>query len=638
MSHRVHPLAFPPRTLCRGLDRRRATRLVGRIAFGIGAVATGGVAAAQPVPDPSGERLDPGVVTATRTPVKVSDVVADVTVIDRTQLDRIEGRTLVEVLAQAPGIQFSSTGGLGKSSSLFVRGLEARHVLLLVDGVRVGSATLNTASFDNLPLDLIDRIEIVRGPLTSLYGSNAMGGVIQIFTRRGRPGVFGNARVSGGSRGYGLESGGASYAANGVDVAAQVQHQQNSGFSATDPMAQFGNYNEDNDGFRQKSGSLRAGWSFAPEWRVEGLLLDSVGKTQVDDGPDVDSRARLRNTVASLQVDGTVLPGWRTQLSIARSLDAYDTTASTDAFNLGDIVTNQRQYTWENRVALPLGEALLLVERIEQRVSRPDAPFAVSDRNIDAAALGYSVAVGPHDFQGSVRYDDYSQFGGKTTGALGYGYKVTEAWRVGGSYGTSFTAPSFNQLYYPDFGNPDLLPETGRHGELFVQWTAAGQNVRLTAYESRYDSFISSGPSPVNVPKVKIDGATLAWDARIDTLLLTASYDFVDPLDDTAGTGGDRKVLPRRAKQAAKASVDWQVGAFGIGAALQAYAHRFDDTANTIRLGGYGVVDLHADWNFAKDLTLGLRLNNVADRGYQTAFGYNQPGREGFATLRWSMR
>ena len=588
--------------------------------------------------DPVGNRLEPVVVTATRTPVRAADVVADVTVIDREMLERSEGRSLVEVLSQAPGLQYSSNGGLGKVSSLFIRGLEARHVLLLVDGVRVGSATLNTPSFDNLPIDLIDRIEIVRGPMTSLYGSNAMGGVVQIFTRRGQPGLFGNARVSGGSRGFTLESGGASYGTKDFDVATQVQHQQTSGFSATNPQVPFGSFNEDDDGFRQKSGSVRAGWTFAPDWRLEGLLLSSVGKTQLDDGPGVDSRARLRNTVQSLQVGGLVLGGWRTQLSAGRSLDSYDTVASVFPSSVGATATDQKQYAWENRFALPLGEALVLLERIDQEVSRPGARYAVSDRRIDAAALGYSVVAGAHDLQASVRRDDYSQFGGKTTGAAGYAYKLGDAWRAGGSYGTSFTAPSFNQLYFPGFGNPNLLPESGKHGEVFVQWAAGIHHVRATAYESRYDLFISSGPQPVNVPKVKIDGGTLAWDARLDALTLSASYDYVRPINDSVGTSTYGRLLPRRAKQAVKGSADWRIGAFSAGASLQAYSHRYDDTANTINLAGYGVVDLRADWAFAKDLSLGLRLNNVGGRDYATSFGYEQPGREGFVTLRWSMR
>ena len=128
------------------------------------------------------------VVTATRTPLRISDAVAEVTVLDRAALDRAEGRTLVELLAQQPGLQTSGNGGLGKTSSVFIRGLEARHTLLLVDGVRVYSATVGTPSLDNLPLEAIERIEIVRGPMSSLYGNGAMGGVIQVFTCAARAG------------------------------------------------------------------------------------------------------------------------------------------------------------------------------------------------------------------------------------------------------------------------------------------------------------------------------------------------------------------------------------------------------------------------------------------------------------------
>ena len=125
------------------------------------------------------------IVTATRVPVPVNQLVAEVTVIDRAAIERSEGRTLVELLAQQPGLQFASNGGLGKTATLFIRGLEGRHTLLLVDGVRLGSATVGTPSLDNLPLEAVERIEIVRGPMSAVYGSGAFGGVIQVFTRQG---------------------------------------------------------------------------------------------------------------------------------------------------------------------------------------------------------------------------------------------------------------------------------------------------------------------------------------------------------------------------------------------------------------------------------------------------------------------
>jgi vitamin B12 transporter len=578
------------------------------------------------------------VVSATRTPMLVTDAVAEVSVIDRDALDRTEARTLADVLAQLPGLQASSNGGLGKPSFLYVRGLEARHVLLLVDGVRVGSATLNAPSLDNLPLDSIERIEVVRGPLTSLYGSGAMGGVVQVFTRRAGEGTRGNARVAAGSHAYALGSAGISHAGGGLDFAVQVQGQRTDGFSATNPNAPFGAYNGDDDGFSQAAGSVRAGWAFAPQWRLEALWLESRGKTDYDDGPGADARAELHTRVASLQVDGRVSERWATRLLAGESIDGYDTIASASPWTeLGLIETDQRQLSWENRVRLPLGEALLVAERIEQRVTKPGDPYDVDRRTVDALAAGWTVHQGPHDLQASLRRDDDSQFGGQTTGALAYAFAFADAWRLGGSWGTSFTAPSFNQLYYPGFGNPDLQPEDGDHGELFAQWRSGVQQVRATAYRHRYRSYISAGPVATNIPRVAIDGVTLAWDAQLDAVRLAASYDWVDPRNDTAGSPNDGKLLPRRAQRAFKAGADWTRGPWTLGGALQAYSQRYDDVANTVRLGGYGVVDLYADWRVAPDWQLGVRLNNVADKAYETAYGYNQPGREAYVTLRWSM-
>ena len=240
-------------------------------------------------------------VTATRSPSRVADLITEVTVIDREMLDRMSGRTLVEVLSTEPGIQFTSNGGLGKNSGLFIRGMDARHTLLLVDGVRVGSATTGAPSLDNLPLESIERIEIVRGPMSALYGSDAVGGVIQIFTRRGRPGLYPNAKVTVGSNRYGQMAAGAALGEGAFDAAVQVQHTETRGFSSTRPGAQFGNFNPDDDGFVQDAGSVRLGWQATPDWRVEALALEADGVSRYDDGPGVDSKAQLRNRVVSLR-------------------------------------------------------------------------------------------------------------------------------------------------------------------------------------------------------------------------------------------------------------------------------------------------------------------------------------------------
>ena len=578
-------------------------------------------------------------VTATRVPTPVNQLVAELTVIDRATIERSEGRTLVELLSQQAGLQFASNGGLGKTASVFIRGLESRHTLLLVDGVRVGSATVGTPSLDNLPLEAVERIEIVRGPLSSLYGNGALGGVVQVFTRQGAQGLTANAKMSAGSNRYGQVAAGLGFGNQVFDVAVQAQHTDVRGISATNPEVPFGSHNPDRDGFRQNAGSLRLGWRPAGDWRVDLLGLQSTGLTGIDDGPGVNARAELRNEIVALSARGSVQPGWNTRIGLSQSTDAYDTLVSASAFAaLGAIQTRTRQASWENSTATPLGTALLLIERTSEQVSRPGAPFSVSERDIDALALGLNGNAAAHSWQASLRRDRNSQFGGITTGALAYGYALTPAWQLGASFGTSQTLPSFNQLYFPGFGTPTLQPEEGEHAELSLRYSVGEHRWRAAAYEYRYRGFISSGPQPANLPRVKIDGVTLSYEGRFRELDLTASYDHTDPRNATVGNANFGKQLPRRARQALRVGADGQWGAWAAGATLAAFSHRFDNAANTVRLGGYGTLDLRAEWAFLPQARLGLRINNVADKTYRTVLGYDQPGREGFVTLRWVMR
>ncbi len=576
-------------------------------------------------------------VTATRTPWGVDQAVAEVSVLERRDIERAEGRTLAELLSQQAGFQFSANGGLGKTASLFIRGLEARHTLLLIDGVRVASATVGTPSIDNLPLEGIERIEIVRGPMSSLYGGGAMGGVIQVFTRRGAPGLAGSAKLSLGSHDHRQVAAGVQWGQGAFDTAVHLQHTDTQGVSSSNPSVPFGSYNPDDDGFRQNAGSVRLGWQASTDWRLEALALQSESLTQLDDGPGADARAQLLNRVLSLSARGAVMLGWRTRLSLSRALDSYDTLASASPFaSLGAIESRQRQISWENTFSTPAGAVLLLAERLTEEVGRPGAPFSVSDRDIDGVALGLNGSAAGHSWQASVRRDSNSQFGGFTSSALGYAYALTPSWRLGGSLGTSFVAPSFNQLYFPNFGNPLLLPETGRHQELSLRWKTGGHSLRAAWYGHRYRGFITSGPQPVNLPRADIDGVTLSYEGRFRALSVAASLDHTDPRNDTVGNANFGKLLPRRAQDALRLAADWDGGAWTTGAALAAFSHRYDNPANTSRLGGYATLDLRTEWAFARDLRLGFKLNNVADKRYETAQGYDAPRREAFVTLRWA--
>lgn len=591
--------------------------------------------------------LSPVVVTASRVPTRVDQTLAEVTVIDRATLDRAAGRSLSELLSQQPGVQLTATGGLGKTSGLLLRGTESRHTLLLIDGVRVGTATVGTPSWDNLPLESIERIEIVRGPLSSLYGSDAVGGVVQIFMRKGQAGLQPNASVTAGSKNYGQASAGVRFGQGAWDGTVGVQHTETRGFSATNSKVSFG-FNPDDDSFRQNAAHLQLGLKLGGDWRTDVRALYSDGLNEFDDGLGANTRGQLLSKLLSWSASGSIASGWRTTLRAAHSTDESDTLVSAGgAFNLGAYQTQQQQLAWENTVDTRLGKVLLLAERLQQKVSKPGEAYPVSERSINALAAGLTGKQAAHTWQANVRRDSNSQFGSETTGTVGYGYDLAPAWRLAGSWGTSFVAPSFNQLYFPNFGNPLLQPERGTSGELSVRWLADGQQLRLAYFENHLRGFMattgtaSNNSTTINIPRAEIKGWTVSHEVRWSAVTANTSYDYVDPRNKDVRSNGTQggnydKLLPRRAKNNFKLAADWVSGPWSVGTTLLASDERFDNAANTNRIGGFATVDLRADWRFAPRWALGVRLNNLADKTYETARGYNQAGREGFVVLRYS--
>jgi vitamin B12 transporter len=581
--------------------------------------------------------LEPVLVTGTRQALRVDQALADTSVLDRADIEAFAGRTLIDLLAAQPGLQITNNGGIGRNSGVFLRGLEARHVLLLVDGVRYGSATAGTPSWDNLPLEAIERIEIVRGPLSALYGSDAVGGVVQIFTRVGSAGLAPHAVASVGSHGQRLLGAGLRGGAGSVRYAFALQRQEDEGYSATHPGAPFGNHNPDRDGFEQDSANGQLAWTITPGWELKAVGLFSKAELQIDDGPGADARAGLRSAVASLQLAGQLSSGWRSSVRIARAEDGYETLASASSWtDLGEIATTSTQLAWENQIATPIGSLLLLAERNSQKVGKPGQNYALLERRITGLAAGLQGEADGHHWQLALRRDRNSQFGSQNNGSVGYGYDVNAQLRLSAQLGTSFMAPSFNQLYWPSFGNPKLEPEEGQHKELGLRWTQGGHRVQLAWFEHRIRGYITGGAAPVNLPRTRIEGISLVWDYSADDWGLSASIDAVDPRNATTASAQFDRLLPRRAREVWRLSADRRFGAFTVAAQLRQVGDRFDDAANNTRLTGFTLLDLRGDWQLAPAWKLGLKLNNAADRNYSTANGYNQPGREWFMTLRYS--
>ena len=571
-------------------------------------------------------------VTATRTPPRVDAPVSDTVVIDRAQLARQASRTLPELLARVAGVQLSASGGAGKTSSVFIRGTEARHTILLIDGVRYGSATAGTPSWDNIPLETIERIEVVKGPASALYGSDGVGGVVQIFTRRARPGEDSfSPRASStiGSEGYKQITGGFTGASGPFTYALDAQRTIDKGFSATNRKVQFGNFNADRDPFSQSALNASLGYQINPDWKIDSGLLYSEGLNHYDDGPNRDTRGIVRTQIAHIGVRGAVTSSWTTQLRYSQSRD-YARAIVAAPFDLpGLFQTTQDQYQWQNDIATPIGTVVAGLERREQKVNSNTA-YTVIERDIDSAFVGLNGSAGAHSWQVDARHDRNSQFGDSNTWFAGYGYRITPNWRFNVSHGTSFVAPSFNQLYFPNFGNPDLKPEEGKNTDVGITWSQDGQSVKLVRYDNRIQGFITNTTLPQNIPRARVEGWTLGYDGQFGAWGLHANLDSLDPRNEVSG-----KQLPRRAKNTASLAIDYAAGLWKFGASALHVGRRFDDVANTRRLGNYTTVDLYAEYRVAKDWSVQGRITNLSDETYETAYGYNQRGSAAYLTVRW---
>ena len=573
------------------------------------------------------QQLKETVVTASRTVQRADELVSDIVILTRADIEKSSGRTLPEILARAPGVQFSANGGLGKSSSVNIRGAEARHTVLLIDGVRFGSATTGSPSWDTIPVDMIERIEILKGPASALYGSEAVGGVVQVFLRKGAQGFNPYASLTLGSYDHRQLTAGVNGGSGPLTYSLGLQKTREAGFSATNPKVQFGNYNPDTDGFDQNSVNASVAYQLSPNWKIDAGLLAADSTNHTDDGLNRDTFYKGNTRLFRTGVEGRVLPGWKTQL---RYSEASDSSRAVIASFLPSLFkTTQNQLTWQNDVDTPIGVALAGIERLEQQVDS-STRYTITDRTVSSYFAGLNGSAGPHSWQANLRRDKNSQFGGSTTGFGGYGFALTPQWRVNASHGTSFVAPSFNQLYFPNFGNASLQPERGRNTDLGVTWNDAGQTVKLVHFDNKIRGFISNTTIASSIPRARIDGYTLSYSGSFGPLSLNASLDAIDPRNELTG-----KRLARRSANLARLGADYAAGMWAFGGSVLRAGNSFDDSANTRELAGYTTADLYVDYMVSKEWKVQTKLNNLTNRQYESIYGYNQPGRAVYVTLSY---
>jgi len=572
------------------------------------------------------------VVTATRQAQRADESLADVTVIEREQIERAGSTfSLPELLARQPGIQMASSGGPGKATDIFIRGASPRQTLLVVDGMRLGSTTLGSPSWQDIPLSQIERIEIVRGPASALYGADAIGGVIQIFTRKGEGAPKADAFVGVGSYGTRETSAGVSGGTDKLSYSVHGGYAENDGFSAIYSKAkQPYYYNPDKDPYRNSNFSAKLGYSVADGHEVGASILYATSRNHYDSGLGFDNYSNNIQNAWNLFTRNRLTDIWTSTVRFGQSVDDSKDFASY-APSGASIKTTQQQFMWQNDIRLPVGTLLAAYENLHQKAVNQDT-FDVS-RSINSALLGWTAGFGPHKVQLNARHDDNSQFGGKTTGYAGYGYQILPTLRVQGSIGNAFRAPTFNELYYPGYGNANLKPESAYNKEVGLLWEQHGHSVSATYFRNRISNLIVNDQNfiPQNVGSARLEGISLGYGGQLAGFDIVANIDFLDPKDLDTGTR-----LQRRANKTGNLAISRSFAALTVGAEWQGSGGRYDRTNEVNPMGGYGLVNAFAKYALTKELGLEARANNILDKQYETAWGFKTAGANVFFGVRYA--
>ncbi len=592
--------------------------------------------------------LDPVLITAARIEQRLDEALPAATVITRAQIERLQATDLIELLGRQAGVEFSRAGGAGSQASLFVRGASSSQVLVLIDGARLNTALGGFAPFGALTIDSIERIEIVRGNLSSLYGSEAIGGVIQLFTREAaRSGAqatietgSGHARAASASIAQHFDAG---------SIAVTAAERRSAPFSAIDtarvvPGPFSPGANPDIDGNRNRSGALRAKAKIGT-LQVDASVRGARSDTDFDstaDGPSATHEEQTRQTAAQISVRAPLSERWRTRLQLAQSRDDTRNHSSEPfSFNNGQFEARNRFALLDNEVQLTQRvTATLAFEHLEQSGASTSYDPGLAgvltrfDRRVNSVQAGAVGSAGAQRLQINVRHDEYSDAGSATTGLIAYGYDLSRDWRVSLQLANAFRAPSFNDLYFPFFGNPQLAPERARSVELGLRFASGPSSARASLYRTRTRDLIVFDPASSqaqNISRAVSDGFEFAaatvlrqWRLEVNAAILRAR-----DLDT-----GER--LLRRAPYTLHLAATHEAGRLSSGIELSRVGARFDSDINTFartRLAAYTLARVALAWRFSTTVQFKLRLENLFDTHYALVDGYNTPRRGIFAAL-----
>jgi vitamin B12 transporter len=596
--------------------------------------------------------LDKIVVTATRTPTKTSNVIAQTRVIDKEELQRYRGQNVTDVLKNQPGINITQSGGMGTASNFYMRGFDSKQVLVIIDGIRYGSISLGSPSLNLLSADQIDRIEILYGASgSSIYGSDAMGGVIQIFTKGNNVEQSNVSTTVGYGSNNHYQVGITGQLKNDTSsLSLGVSRNETDGFNA---IANSGSYdfNADDDGFKSTNASL------ALQHKLSDSLSAGLSALYTDSTTDIDSAGNAFPNAYSDQKNGSANAylQYRTPLTVSKLSygQSIDKSTSHDANSINyqegsHYDTTQEQARLETSINAQPGTIIVGAEWLSQKLDASDVldfsgypdpavqtPYDPEDRTVKSAFVGYQLSESYYDLQANYRVDDNSQYGNESTYNLGAAIHPMAGMRIGANYATGFRAPTFNDLYWPGFSNPNLKPERTENTEVFVEYANDMQTSRLTGYHTDAEDLIANA---TNISEAKIKGLSLTSDWNMDAFIFGLGYDYLDAKDKTANSTSYNQQLAYRPKNSGMVYVGYQQPTFDV----RLEAKHTDDrsTAENNKLDSYTLLNLSGSAYITPKLRANLRIDNITDEEYTLAsqFGneYATEGTSYFGSLTYN--
>lgn len=586
----------------------------------------------------------PVIVTATRTAQTADASLAPVIVIDREEIEAYLSTDLPDLLRMQTGVEIGRNGGPGQLASVFMRGTDSNHTLVMIDGVRLNPSTIGGVSLQNIRPEMIERIEIVKGPRSTLYGSDAIGGVINIITRRADSGSQADVRAGYGSYNTREVSVSGQHAADGVSTGINVSSTLSDGFS---PQADAGIDSGYSNQTLNLHGEVKLGRFELglQHWQSRGnseyLLGDYDPMTYALTGyHQVDQD--YNNSVTAVSLSGALSDRWQSSLKLSRLRDEI-TQNQLNQLAVPDYSQAYRDsFDWQNDIQLD--DHLVSVGFYAAREKAKSQSWWTvynAATEVQAAYLQDDFSDGPHHLIIGGRLTDHDSYGRHGSWNIDYGYQFNRSIGLTASAGSAFRSPDSTDRYGYG-GNPDLDAETSRNLEIGLH-ASLGKSQRITAsaFRNRIEDLIEfydpdgwngggAGDAPgmmTNIQKAEIEGVELAYQAQLGAFGVSAGLTLQDPVNKTTG-----EPLARRAKESVNLGVSYTATVYKVRADVVYSGERQEGTST---LGDYTLLNLAGEYTLGKGLSLAGRLENLLDEDYQLAKGYNTAGRSAFLELRY---